>query len=372
MSSALSMPHRDQSSRISGRRSFRPSDARIRLELLLAFDAAVLRYELHHEIDVEALRVQRGNGVPVAFLPVLQDVAVQAAGPPDPALQESEVKHWKPMRNPAEKQRFAHSLTGCGEVADMVIHVVGHRAPAAPALAAGVGRRRHAQLQAPLPERIVVVVAVQSQGVDVAGEGRQVRPCFRYPRDGAVHVGDHDGLEAQLADGVFGVLDGLFRGVGGNHCGRGHPVRAFAVEFRVELVQRPAGNPAQLLILEPGRPGQTLGGIEHREVEAQPIHSLVQQPRQRRRGPVQGVARRPRPPGRAMRPDAAPLSFRHGGPAAVGAGARGLGIAPRHVGAAQLLEIVEVQRRELDGVAVGIDDRMVEPGANGFGFQCLS
>ena len=69
-------------------------------------------------------------------------------------------------RHATEHERAAGALVGGGEVADLVVGVVGRRHAGAPALAAGVEGRRDAELLAAAPDRVVVVERVVAERVD--------------------------------------------------------------------------------------------------------------------------------------------------------------------------------------------------------------
>jgi hypothetical protein len=262
----------------------------------------------------------------------------------------------------------------------VVVHVVRDRAPAAPAHARRVRGRSHAELQALRPHRVVVVLAVDAEGVQALARARPpVRNPLRGRRgrgaDGPVdEAGDHHRLEAQLADGVLELVERLGGRVHRDLCHRSHALRVGEVDLRVEGVEGAAGDAAHLVVADRQR-GESPAGVEDGEVEAQGVEPLVEEPRQVRGGAVEGGGRRKAPPGRPGGPELAASRLGQRAPrpqhhvvevhAARGLEARG------QVAAAGVLDEVEEEgsehRERLDHVAVRVDHRMVETRAHALG-----
>ena len=74
---------------------------------------------------------------------------------------------------PPRNSDSAMQLTGDGEHADVVEHVVAHRRADRPPHRRGVERRRHAEVDAPLPHRVVVVERVEPERVEPARRARR-------------------------------------------------------------------------------------------------------------------------------------------------------------------------------------------------------
>ena len=186
MSSADSMAQAANSSSIAGsstRRGRAPS----------AGSRSTLRCvggdQLHQQASVDPGRVEVGHGVDVALLPVADEVGVERHGPGHAALEEGEAQLGEAPGHAAQEQRLGQGVLALGQVADVVVHVVGGRHPAAPPDRARVEGDRHPQLAAAGPHRVVVVGAVEAVGVEPAGPGRRrrrarPRPCAARSRRG--------------------------------------------------------------------------------------------------------------------------------------------------------------------------------------------
>ena len=102
--------------------------------------------------------------------------------------------------HPAEEQRLAHRLARRGEVADVVVHEVRRRGPQPVAPAAGVERRCHAELDAARPDRVVVVGAVEAEGVEPAEAptpARRSRSTARSPSGRGIRLPIIDRLQCR-------------------------------------------------------------------------------------------------------------------------------------------------------------------------------
>jgi hypothetical protein len=218
--------------------------------------------------------------------------------------------------------------------------------------------RRHPEFFAALPDRVVVVLAVVTEGIDPTCGSDALAA-----RDGA---GDdaraHHRLEAELANGIVEFLDGFF---GGEHRDGGHrfePVAELGIDLGVVAVVGPCSGSAQLVVVE-GGDRETVGGEEQGEVESDFVHALVHEAREHRGGAVEGVAGGQAPPREARHAQVTPLLD--------GDLARQAAALAQHVEArsdflaGDLDQEVPDQWRVLDEVTIAIDDRVVEALADG-------
>src|SRR5207302_749198 len=101
----------------------------------------------------------------VALLPVTDQFTVKRSRPRCTAFKEPKPQPGKSDRNSAHEQRLADRFRAGGEISDMVVDVVGNRSAATPSIANRVKGGRYLELDALSPERIVVVFAVESEGI---------------------------------------------------------------------------------------------------------------------------------------------------------------------------------------------------------------
>ncbi len=218
-------------------------------------------------------------------------------------------------------------------------------------------RRRDFQLDALRPHRIVIVFTVEAEVVHPGEVARDAGRLLRKTRDRTAHESrHHHDLEPELRD-VFEFLDCFRRRMHRDTRGGRHPVRVFAENVGVVVVERAAHRAAQLVIFDMRRE-QPLARVQHREIEPHLVHPLVQQLRQRGGGAVERVLRRIRPPYRTRHAKFAPLFTRDMVPAEIkGRVPRAL-VAFQDFAAAGLADVIEERRLELDHMAVGVDNRM--------------
>ena len=224
---------------------------------------------------------------------------------------------------------------------------------------------RHAQLHALGPHLIVVVVAIDPEGVQPAGElgGGEVMVDPGYWALGI--AGEHDGLEPQRLDGMLQLLDGLLGVLHGDSRRGGHTVGVLAVEVGQVGVEGSTEDSAELVVIDEPVPAQPRGWVQNGEVHAQLIHALVQQTGEMGGGAVEGVSR-PHPPGGGCAPLLPPLLLGHGPPAIVGLP----GVEPlNHSAAAHVLDVIQEQRGHLQDVPVGVDDGVLELSADFLGWR---
>jgi hypothetical protein len=221
-----------------------------------------------------------------------------------------------------------------------------------------VERGRDAEGLARRPDRVVVVGAVGTESVE---PGR--RPGARRGLEGTLHEArEHGALEAEGAAGVLELFDRLPGRVHRHDRHRREPVRVLRVGLGQVAVEG-AHDGATGLLLVDALGQQTVGRVEHREVDPELVEAFVEEPRQHRRRAIQRVARRETPPGRTHEAHAAPLLGCEPDPEleALVEGDE----AALDVRAADLAHEIPHRRQVLDAVPVGIDDRVIEARAHG-------
>ena len=141
-----------------------------------------------------------------------------------------------------------------------------------------------------------------ADGVDPAG-----RPVLLQPRQPAGDdPGQHDGLEAELPDGVLELVDGLLGREGRDARHRFEAIAEVGVDLGVVAVEGPGHGPAQLVVGE-GGDRQAVGRVQQGEVDAELIEAVVQEIGEHGRRPVERVLGGDAPPGRAGHAEPAPL-----------------------------------------------------------------
>ena len=328
---------------------------------------AVLLEQRHEQLVVQVGRVHVLQCAGVANLPVADQVAVQAARPTYAAFQKGEAQPREAARHAVQKDGLADRLAGLGEMPDVVIDEVRHRAAHPDARRRGMEARGNADLQALGPDRIVVVGAVDPQRVVpdgiAAGRGRFAR---HHGHRAAEQTRQHGDLEAAALD-EFQFFDRLVRGEHRHDRGRGQPVFQARKLVRGVRVECPTRRAPDFIVAQKRREQCPAGRIDHPEVDAQFVQAFVQEFRQHGGRTVARVAGRHAPPGGLQHASVAALVGRCRGPAGVAELVGDLGIACDHRGAGDLVQIVQGQGFEFYPVAVGVDDRMVEAGTNRFG-----
>ena len=214
---------------------------------------------------------RRGSNMPdhvgVALLVVAEQVGVELRGPGHPALEEREVQVGEAARHPAHHQGPAGSLLGGGEVAQVVVHVVRRRHPAAPAVPHAVERGCHPELRAARPQRVVVVEAAVPERVDPRAGGAV---GTRRAGDHAVH---HHRLQPERPDRVVELGDRLLGRERGDDRDRFEAVAVARVHLRVVGVQGARDRPAHLVVGDREH-GQAEARVQQEEVEADLLGAL--------------------------------------------------------------------------------------------------
>ena len=136
------------------------------------------------------------------------------------------------------------------------------------------------------PDRVVVIVAVQTQNVPIRNKFRRLGVNLKRSRNITPdQTAQHDDLQAELRDRVFQLGNGLVRGVHGNHSRGCQAVCVFAKILGAKGIEGATGRLALLCVgnqwqAEAGR------GIHHAEIEAEFVQPLIQKLRHDRGGPV--------------------------------------------------------------------------------------
>ena len=228
----------------------------------------------------------------------------------------------------------------------------------------GVGGRRNPEVHAGLPEGVVVVFGVEGQIVHPVGALAAVADTGRSSFYRAeVEARDHRRFEAQLFDGELELGGPLFGRVRRNCGGRGEAVFHIAEDVRHHGVLGAAAGLTQLVVQFVDQK-ESIGRIDDTEVESEFVKPLAQQLGKHRRGPIFGVPGGKGPERRTLQAIVLQLLFAERVPHGFTARAHALGVPRRQVGTGDLFEEIEENRHVLDHVAVTVDDRMVEPGAN--------
>src|ERR1700747_1336697 len=101
---------------------------------------------------------------------MFDQIGKQLARPAGAAFEEPKAQIGEAPRDAAEENGLGHRMAGGGEMADMVESEVAWPIAQAQAAAAGMEGRRDLELQALAPDRVVIVVAVEAELIEMRGE----------------------------------------------------------------------------------------------------------------------------------------------------------------------------------------------------------
>src|SRR5712664_4365312 len=170
----------------------------------------VLLSQAHQQGTIELSRIHMLQRLAIAPFPVLGQVAEQLAGPAHAAFEEGESKVREAPGHPTQEDRLGDRVAGGREMPDVVVDEVGWRQPQALIAARAVEGRGDAELLALRPDRIVVVVTVESQHVVPDRETRRIWIGRRDRRNAPRHAAaEHAHLRPELPRDEFKLRDGL-------------------------------------------------------------------------------------------------------------------------------------------------------------------
>lgn len=328
---------------------------------------AVACHQLEHEPAVDEPGIElRPQGGEVAFLPVPDDVGEERRCPGHPALEEGEVHPREAPRDATEKEGLGQRLLSRRQHGEVVVDVARDRAVGGQADEAGVEGDRHPELLRLGPHGVVVVVGVDAELVDPIGVPGRFGVLAGERREGPLHVaGAQHRLEPELGHGVLELGDrflGCVHRDGGHGC---QAVRQRSEGLGVASVEGPAC-PAAVALVVGVEEDEPEARVHHPEVDADLVEAVVEQPREQRRGEIDGPRSRRAPPRSARCAGGRPLGGGLLVPAVPGpAVGRHEPTEGRMVERQPLGLEVRRQRREVLGhVAVAVDHRMVEPPAD--------
>ena len=299
---------------------------------------------------------------PVALLPVTEEVTVEVARPADAALEEAEVQRGEPLGDAAEEEAAGERVVALREVPEVVADEVRRQAPVGPPHRAAVAGDRDAEVDELLPHGVVVVGTVDAQRVDVHPTLGGVGLPLGVGLDGARDRAPRDQHLQPEPVGVVHLLDRLGRLGEAEHADRHHAVEVGREQVGDHRVVGADGDVAQLGVGDVAAQRETHAGEDDGEVDAPVVEAVVEEARERGGGAVAHVDR-DAPVRRAAEPALPSLLDRELVPpveAVPVARAELVDIG----GAADLGDVVEVDREELDPVAIGVDHRVVELGAH--------
>ena len=197
-------------------------------------------------------------------------------------------------------------------MADVIIGKIARRHAHGKSASAGMKGGRDFEFHALGPDRIIVIVAVETQDIPICGKFCRVGVNLSRGRNIAPdQATQHDDFQAQLRDCIFQLGNGLVRGVHGNHPRGRQPIRIFAKIISAKGIERAAGGLA-LLRIRNQRKAQAGGGVHHTKVEAKFVQPFIQELRHDGGGPVARIPGRERPKRLLSGPIGPALGHRHG------------------------------------------------------------
>ena len=213
-----------------------------------------------------------------------------------------------------------------------------------------MARGQNAEVHATLPERIVVIAVpgLHADRRDPLGQLTELGVGGGHFRHRVADLtGNGDGLEAQFVDRIIQFGDGLFRGPGGDHRGRGHAVLHLVEHLRIKGIERSRQNLAHFLVAHLIG-GNAVGGVDDGEVDTGILQPLGVELRQHAGRAVDGVfARRRRP--------------EHGAMVFCVARASGFFELFGNLRAADVADVIHDRPFAFENMGIGFDDRVVEP-----------
>ena len=250
------------------------------------------------QVLVDVRGIERRDRGAAPLLPVAHEAHVDLDADRGATFEQREPQPRKPCGHSPQEQRLGQRAARCGEVADLVEDEVGDRRAVARADARGVRAEGKAEVDRFGPHRVVVVRAVDAEGVDPSPRVPLFNPDVdprivgrpRRTRQRTVYVA---GDQRHLRSERFGVPQRGDRFVGSvhrNERGNGEPVTVGPVLLGHELVVETAQRHALLVVGELEQ-SDARGRIQHREIDPGLAEALVVPLRRRHRGVVLGARR---------------------------------------------------------------------------------
>ena len=312
-------------------------------------------------VPVDVGGVEAAHGLTAALLEVSDEVGVERRGPRHAALEEPEVEVGEPAGDATEEQRLGQRVVALAEHPDVVVHVARDRRPVLPAHGRRVEGRRDAELAALLPDRVVVVRAVETEGVGPHRVLRELRVDGRGGGDRPLHESRHHHRAEAERGRVLELVDRFVGGVHGDLGDGEQPVGELGEDTGVEPVERAARTATVALVVEVTEQ-EPEARVDDAHVDAELGQALVQEAGEHGGGAVEGQLHPAVAPRSAC--DATVGAFLGGEAVPVDdrtEGARGAAQHRLAVEAHALLDQLPGQgREELDGVTVDVDHRVVE------------
>src|SRR6185312_5526743 len=129
----------------------------------------------------------------IALLPELEEVVVERRRPGDAAFEEADIEGREAARDAAQEHGAAKMLAADAETAEPIIDEIIVGLAALGLLRARMSRRRHLEIDAALPDGIVIPGAVDTQRMDLGRETREMRRIGQHLRMRPPHLaGDGD------------------------------------------------------------------------------------------------------------------------------------------------------------------------------------
>ena len=317
---------------------------------------------------VELVGVHVGEALGAAPLPMLDQIGEQLAAPADPAFEKAEAQLREAPGDAAEEQGLGDRMAGGGEMADMVEGEIRRRVALAIAAAAGVKGRGDLQFAAFLPDRVVIMLAVDAELVEADGKAgeRRVNPLGRGQTAGDA-AAEHAHLGAQLPGHEFELGQRLLGRVHRDHRGRGQPVAELGEIIGADDVEA-ADHRAPGLAVGDAVNAEPGGRVDDAEIEAELIEAVVEHARHHRGGAVAGIGRLPAPI--AFHADATALALLDREVQRIGDPPLRRDKPVSRLVAGRLAHFFSEDRRVLDPMPVAVDDRMAEFRMDLLGLAC--
>ena len=284
---------------------------------------------------------------------------------PTPPSRKAKRRSGKRRVTPPRNKRLRDVMPGRGEMADMVEGEVGRAVALAVAAAAGMEGRRDAELAAFLPQRVVIVLAVEAELVEALGIAGEVGGGPLGVRERPAHAAaEHADLRAELLGDELKFLDRLVRRVHRDHRDRGQPV-AEVLEIIVGDDVEAADHRAPGRVVGDARDAEPGGRVDDAEIDAELVEPVVQHPGHHRRRAVARVGRLPAP--EPLHRDAAFRALRGGHAERIRDAALRLQEPVGAEVARDLADLLGKDRGVLDPMPVAVDDGVRETLADFFG-----